>query len=266
MAKEHIAVRVPCGDGINPALASTLVTLKGLNAEPTCPYRFTIGVFSGIRPADYARNVIVKEVLETDASRLWFIDSDVKPSENCIQILKWSGDIVAGIYPMWGQLHRDIPETPSVHWCVYDRKDDTFISQTILEQGVVSCGAAGTGMMVIRRKVLEDERMYHSREYIGLGGKMMTLPDDAPPPLFKEIHAPNGRFDSTEDIDFCFRAADLGYTIKADHGVKCGHMKVTDVKDVASYAVECVNYGIRRGIIDMVERQHEEKGRLVLAS
>ena len=266
MAKEHISVQVPCTGGINPWLASMLTTLKSLNSEPSCPYHFSVGIVSHLHPADYARNVIVKEVLQTDASRLWFIDSDVKPSENCIQILKWSGDIVAGIYPMWGQLHRDQPEPPSVHWCVYDRKGDTFVPQEILESGVVDCGAAGTGMMVIRRAVLEDERMRLPGEYVGLGGKAMTLPEDAPPALFKEIHAPNGRFDSTEDIDFCFRAADLGYSIKADHSVKCGHLKFIDVKDVASYSVDCVGYGFRRGVLSVREQRQEEDRRLVIAS
>ena len=241
--KEHIAVRIPCGWNVTFALASMLYQLGKLNGEPLCPYRFTVGLVANVRPVDYARNLIVKEVLETDASRLWFIDSDVIPSHNCIQILKHDADIVAGIYPMWGQMHRDKPEPPTPQFAVYDRTSDGFLHQEIREHGVAPCGAAGTGMMVIRRKVLEDPRMRLDPNFKDLLGRPQTVADDAPPCLFKELHAPNGRFEATEDMDFCFRAGELGYTLLADHGVKCDHIKTIGILDVVDYAVDCVNTG-----------------------
>ena len=220
-----------------------LYQLGKLNGEPLCPYRFTVGLVANVHPADYARNLIVQEVLTTDASRLWFIDSDIIPSHNCIQILKHDADIVTGVYPMWGQMSRDKPEPPTPQFAVYDRKGDEFVHQEIREHEVVPCGAAGMGMMVIRRKVLEDSRMRIDPTFTDLAGRPCAVADDAPPCIFKEIHAPNGRFEATEDIPFCKRAGDLGYTMLADHGVKCDHIKTIGILDVVDYAVDCVTTG-----------------------
>src|SRR5690242_7589011 len=53
---------------------------------------------------DYARNEIVKEFLATDCDVLWFLDSDILPSGNVLDLItehydKWM--VAGGVYPLW---------------------------------------------------------------------------------------------------------------------------------------------------------------------
>ena len=244
--KEHIHVRVPCGFFVSAAVTAFLGLLERLNSEPKCPYRFTTGLLGNYKPADYARNVIVEAFLEdASASRLWFIDSDMIPAPNSPQLL-WHKkyDIVAAPYPFWGR--RNAEWEPDASWGIYDFSDDrrSFKQKSPLDEGLVHNDAAGTGMMIISRRVLEDPRMIvENRSYQKMDRSVVSLKPSDARPFFQNGYKANGAFEWTEDLEFCYRARNLDYSVVVDHGVKCGHIKQVDVLHVMDFAVRSYQKG-----------------------
>jgi hypothetical protein len=108
-------------------------------------------------------------------------------------------------------------------------------------QGVCEIDAAGTAAMLIRRKVFEDRRMWLPGEYPGLYGESLNVYDEMDEkmwaaPIFRTLRKPNGAPFVGEDLDFCTRAKNLGYSIKCDLSIKVGHVKGVDLENVVQYA------------------------------
>jgi hypothetical protein len=65
----------------------------------------------------------------------------------------------------------------------------------------------------------------------------MRLHDGGGPPvLFRTLHDPDGTVDVGEDVDFTWRARQLGYRLVLDATVRCGHHKVVDLGQVEAWA------------------------------
>lgn len=187
-----------------------------------CGAAFELKVLNGSSPLtypiEYQRNKMAEDFLATDCDWLWFIDSDVLPTENSLELLKLLGkaDIVAGIYPI---LSLPASKKPEMIWSFYEARDNLFSEfrdKSINDNRVVEADAAGTGCMLLSRKVLSDERL-------------QVAPDCTPPALFHTPRQPNGKVGGTEDMEFCGRARRLGYRLLVDTGVRWGHMKFGDL-------------------------------------
>ena len=105
MQKERIAVRCPCMGFISAGLAAFATALERMSADPRCPFEFDYAQKVNTSPWDFARNQIVDDFLKSDKnySRLWFIDSDIMPQVNSLQLAFTRADIVAAPYPIWGK-------------------------------------------------------------------------------------------------------------------------------------------------------------------
>lgn len=237
MKKEHIVIAVPTMDWKAPLPLSAMMNeLERVGLEdPTVPFRFSRVSVQGHFPVWYARNRLVQMALEDKTvSRMWCWDSDVIPPPDAASLLHVDADIVAGTYPTWGT--GDMGRDPKITFAAYMRnKEERGYITLDLPEGdkVFSVDAALTGCMLIKRHVLEDPKMCYSRKYIDImDGKEKFLSLDEPPPIFKAHHLPNGRYMLSEDLDFCRKAKDLGYSIKVHAGVRCGHLKTVDLMDV----------------------------------
>lgn len=224
MGKERIAVRVPCGWDVTGSVALFLVNLEKMNGEAVCPFEFHIGLKQNYKPADYARNVCVKEFLEHESlSRLWFVDSDVLPkTRECIRLLLSDDDIVGGAYDIWGQDRKDGPVRPTATTYI-EAPQGGWYPAKVPDDGFYNIDAIGTGMMVIKRRVLADERLWKN----GTKGA-----------VFQNIYGDMGNIIISEDLDFCKRAKALGYTVVAHGAAKVGHIKTVNVADIVDYARE----------------------------
>lgn len=222
MGKERIAVVVPCAWDVTGGVAVFMVNLVRLSAEPSCPFEFQVGIKQNYRPADYARNVAVLDVLDDKSiSRLWFVDSDVLPrAKTLLPLLHCPDDIVGGSYEVWGK-DDTRPEAHPTTTTYMEAEGGGWNPAFIQGEGFARVDAIGTGMMIIRRHVLEDERMWHD----GVRGA-----------LFRNIYGPLGNIVISEDMDFCKRARALGYTISAHSHAKVGHVKTVNVEDIVAYA------------------------------
>jgi hypothetical protein len=236
-AKESIMIALPNLRWVASSLAASMVSLERASHAPGSRYRFQFLWVTGARPCDYARNLCVKVFLESDCSRLWFMDSDTMPPPNFTRLLLIDADIVSGVTPTWGNNQSDEPPSPNLTVFRYDPELRGLLHSEFYQDGVEEVDAVGTAMMIIKRRVLEDMRMRLSPEYTAFDGLDSRLGGGDPPAVFREVRKPNGAMNMTEDCDFCLRAKKLGYTIKVDHGIKCGHWKEVDVLQVIDYTL-----------------------------
>lgn len=235
--KEHIVVAVPSLQGVAPlALTDWIARLTANNHDEDVPFGFSFIPVQFKQPFEYARNVAVGEFLQTDGDRLWFVDDDMIPFPGRSELLlQGEADIVAGGYIRAGA-KKD--QTIGLDLLLFqdsqkENGDATYTSLPFRpEQEFLEVAAAGTGCMLIRRRVLEDPRMLLPTRYVDWRGNERDL-FDAPgdslvaPPIFRTLRKPNGDTDLGEDLDFCRRARALGYTLQAHMLYGMDHQKTT---------------------------------------
>lgn len=196
-------------------------------------------------PHHYARNLCVRSFLMSDSEKLWFIDDDILPTATMLRVLEHDADIVSGLYHVLKMAQNET---------TYDPKPLLF---RVSEQGHVAgffhssppnenelvqeIDAAGAGCLLIKRHVLEDKRMWLSSQYTALDGQVHDyLAENLPgnkkwaPPIFRHQWKPGGDELRSEDIDFVWRAKQLGYKAVGDFGARCGHLKICDAQMVGT--------------------------------
>lgn len=144
------------------------------------------------------RNKIVRDFLKTDADALVMCDDDVIPAPGFLdQMIQAPYDIAGAAVPV-----AKMPAHP-VFINAFDVHDDGRIMTTELpETGHKAVDAVGTGLILIRRKVLED--------------KAMTRP-------FDQMIDQDGCILVGQDLEFCRRARERGYTIGVLMDTLCDH-------------------------------------------
>jgi hypothetical protein len=123
-----------------------------------------------------------------------------------------------------------------------------MLHRPVYNDGVEDVDGVGTAMMLIKRHVLEDRRLWQHPAYFAFDGTPMVMGEEDAPPVFREVRKPNGQLDISEDLDFCYRAKQLGYRIVVNHGAKCHHHKRVDVLQV-------IEWGLRHAESAIEERQ-----------
>jgi len=156
------------------------------------------------------RNEIVRKFLKTDCEILLMVDDDVVPHRDVLAMSQYVRhslivtpepryDIVGAPYMLLRQ-----PIAMVATPCVFLRGPGggyKFIPKTFTLTGVVECDAMGTGCMMIARRVVEDPR---------------CMP-------FSLGVDPDGVMVMTEDMIFCLRAKEAGYTLAADYSRFADH-------------------------------------------
>lgn len=148
---------------------------------------------------DQLRNDIVRFFLNTDCDYLFSVDSDiVMPKDTLNKMLHADKDMVTGVY-----IQR-IPGTHTVEVYGATRGGGrTNIPWDMLKgKGVVEVAGCGFGCVLIKRRVLEG------------------LSD----PYFVYHNALTAQETVSEDVDFCMKATDSGFTIWCDTTILCEHV------------------------------------------
>lgn len=207
---DDICIYIPHGkNSIDPKLFDWCLWLErqrtGIGIER---YECTAG------PAE-ARNRIVSEFLAKDSRRwIWFIDSDTIPPRN-LSLLDHREEslIVCG----WYNTYRpDLSIRPIP--CVYLTHPNIpgatvgYKQKNWPEEEAFEADAAGTGCMLIDRKLFDDPEFERLEPFVY--GRY------------------NGRF-LGEDITFCLRAVDAGLgRVRIVRDYKCDHMNVVSLNTV----------------------------------
>ena len=225
--REHILIALlTFKDSVNVSFLWWVDQLRSLNIDESHPRTYEVMYIPGLRPVSYARNIAVTNFLKNPtADRLWFIDDDLVPTENSIKIFDSDADIVSGLY--WLLLMKE--GKPTLSTAIYDKVSGGFDQinpkNRLIGQDIIPIDAAGTGTLLIKRRVLEDVRMLNSSQYISAEGQLTELKPEEALPIFRTLHRTNGSEERSEDIDFVWRAKQLGFQCECVLDARFYHKK-----------------------------------------
>ena len=177
--------------------------------------------------------------------RMMFIDFDTIPPENALELFDVDADIAIGIVPVFKGQPGGKPG--AMYFNIYQYLNETDKFQPVAphrEPTAIDVDAGGCAAMIIRRKVLEDKRMWHDPNWTDIKGTSKCLEDHEAPPIFRMHHKPNGEILIGEDVDFCLRAKVLGYSVKAYSGTLFGHIKDLNMLDMMTLQDVAITRGM----------------------
>lgn len=175
-----------------------------------------IGSICGCSVVSRARNLLVQDFLETDATDLLFIDSDINfEPEDVFRLMAWASDPKKGIVA-------GVPRTRSTDKVYIATLDyDENHELTMNGMGLVRAKRVATAFMMVRREVfvrlVDDNPEWNY--YDNRSGRMLNAVFD-----FKVTD--EGYMG--EDFLFCDRAREAGYEVWIDPTIKLGHMGVQE--------------------------------------
>lgn len=224
--KEGIFVAVPnIGSEIATPLAMWINSLAFITIDQDSPYFFKVFLPNDLTPVEYARNECVKEFLSDPYyKRLWFVDADVVPPNNALELLESPAAIASGMTYIWHCEHvkpsgEYVPPEMNIHGYNYIKKTNNFQSLVPPRSNVMfECDAAGCACLVVKREVFEA----------------------VPEPWFRTLRDGYGKTLRGEDLDFCKRANDKGYRVSYYPRVMFGHQKTIDLQQVLRYGISCM--------------------------
>ena len=200
---------------------------------------------------DFARNEYVKQFLASDCDILWFLDSDVIPPINVLDLVTVHGEkwkLAGAPYAVWMTPPGD--DSPSVVYTCYLKGDNGGLyASAIPEQGLGWVDGIATGCIFIHREVLEKlSEPYFEFKY---DEKTRCVVEG-------------------EDLGFCKKTADLGYRFFIDYSMVCHHFKKVSLLDVNNYAMKQMQRALtayERKIRQVLAKQmlkEKPKSRLIL--
>ena len=160
-------------------------------------------IWSYARPIPANRQLIVKRfLLESDLDYLMMIDSDQWPYKNLLDLVEEDKDVVLFPVPVW----RPGQEQPPIV-SVLTPLEGTVVD---LDEGPLVEIKRGGSVFLIARRVLETMAQ----------------------PIFEYVFDDWGLMVVEEDINFCDKAREAGFSIWGAYSHPCGHVKTIDLVDV----------------------------------
>lgn len=219
---KHIFIATPCYGGMTAAVYTTSLTqLVGFFTKNSVPY--TLSMLTNESLVTRARNKLVNDFLNTEATHLFFIDADIEfDHRDAARIILHDKDVVVGSYPVKSYdfsraLNRsfssteEIVEAVTTHVVnfVFKDEEDRKAGRVDLQNGLVEILDGGTGFMCIKREVIEKMiEAYPETAYTP------ETTNDTVYALFDTV-IDDGRYLS-EDYTFCRRWQNMGGKIYLD--------------------------------------------------
>lgn len=215
MAGKGVFIGLPAYDfKVSLKLAVSLARFAQL--APKHGIDINIGSVCGCSVVSRARNLLVQDMLESDADYLVFIDSDINfEPEDILRLMAWAQDskkgIVAGVPRV-----RDVNKT-----YIADLDHDENGDLTMNAMGLVRATRVATAFMLIQRNVIETMIAAHPEwQYYDKRCEKTV------PALFDFKLTAEGYMG--EDFLFCDRARELGFEVWVDPTISLGHMGVQE--------------------------------------
>ena len=171
-------------------------------------------------PREYAKNLCVKMFAEAPEERLLIVDADMVPTWEAfeaVQALIDEGYDAAVARCLIGTKTEDkkgYAPTPAI----YELVDGSYVPYDISEAGEVD--GIGGAFTCYTRALLSDPKLHL----------------DEAGAVFRNILEDDGKVRWSEDLDFSFRARELGYHLAATPE-RVGHLKVLDL-DLVENSIE----------------------------
>lgn len=238
--KIGVMVAIPnMGSKISTSLMMWIQSLDYKTIDAECPYFFKVFMPNDCAPVEYARNQCVRAFLADPFwKKLWFVDADMNPPFNALDLLDYDAPIVSGMTYIWtGERWSDdgAYKVPFMKINAFDYQPATDDFQSKLppkDARVFECDAAGSACLVIRREVME------------------TMPE----PWFRTPRDPYGRTLRSEDLDFGLRCMRAGIRTLYCPKVQFGHIKEIDLAHIPKYGM-----GLMRTLVDGIKKLPEDK-------
>lgn len=238
LRKERIFIATPCyGGQLTEAYFRSVIRLLTFCNQHQIPIAF--GTIANESLVTRARNVLVAYFLQSNFTRLMFIDADIEfQVEDVIKLIAHNKDVAVGAYPKKGVNWQRIRESVRI-------KDDQYTDQQIasfgsdyainfkfinreqkqiaIENGLIRLHDGATGFMMIKREVID--KMIEAFPDLKYNNDLNTPPELNPHfyAFFDTMIDPKDKRYLSEDYTFSRRWQDIGGEIWLDPSISLNH-------------------------------------------
>lgn len=238
LRKERIFIATPCyGGQLTEAYFRSTIRLLTFCNQHQIPVAF--GTIANESLVTRARNVLVAYFLQSNFTRLMFIDADIEfQVEDVIKLIAHNKDVVVGAYPKKGVNWQRIRESVRAKNDNYDDRQIAafgsdyainfkFINrdqkQIAIENGLIRLHDGATGFMMIKREVID--RMIKQYPELKYNNDLNTPPELNPHfyAFFDTMIDPKDKRYLSEDYTFSRRWQEMGGEIWLDPSISLNH-------------------------------------------
>ena len=226
----HLFVAIPAyGCRVHTHFATSLMKLQACMMKQGI--RMTTELMGNESLITRGRSILAEKFIRSNATHFLFVDSDIVFHENTIiRLLESDYDIVCGPYAKKGINYTHIlgvtDPTPKKIQAQGIGYNVNFIKQKDhrIEQGFMEVMEAATGMMMIKRHVLETLRQKHPEKIVknDIPGSRDTIDEYCL--LFDTGICEESKRFLSEDYAFCAMARKAGFKIMIDCLARLGHV------------------------------------------
>lgn len=214
-----VMIGMPAGRDLPGLTVKSLMGTQSLCRDVKVPFQF--GMVIGSAVVQWARDEVVDLFLQSDATRLFWIDSDmVWQPEQFMRLLALSQyhDVICAAYPA----KKEQP-TFYVNW-------DQNACLTQGDHGLLEINGIGLGFTVMSRRVVEAMADRAPRVIDDVSKRDMAA-------VFRVDKTPDGRRQG-EDMAFFSDIRALGYKVMLDPTVDLGHIGMKEYRGAIKDALQ----------------------------
>jgi hypothetical protein len=238
LRKERIFIATPCyGGQLTEAYFRSTIRLLTFCNQHQIPVAF--GTIANESLVTRARNVLVAYFLQSDFTRLMFIDADIEfQVEDVIKLIAHNKDVAVGAYPKkgvnWQRIRESVKQTdqPFDDKAIASFGSDYAINfkfinreakQIAIENGLIRLHDGATGFMMIKREVID--KMITAYPELKYNNDLNTPPELNPHfyAFFDTMIDPKDKRYLSEDYTFSRRWQDIGGEIWLDPSISLNH-------------------------------------------
>jgi hypothetical protein len=238
LRKEKIFIATPCyGGQLTEAYFRSTIRLLTFCNQHQIPIAF--GTIANESLVTRARNVLVAYFIQSNFTRLMFIDADIEfQVEDVIKLVAHNKDVAVGAYPKkgvnWQRIRDSVKQTDQPY---DDRAIASFGSdyainfkfinrdakQIAIEDGLIRLHDGATGFMMIKREVIN--KMIEAYPDLKYNNDLNTPPELNPHfyAFFDTMIDPKDKRYLSEDYTFSRRWQDIGGEIWLDPSISLNH-------------------------------------------
>ena len=238
LRKERIFIATPCyGGQLTEAYFRSTIRLLTFCNQHQIPIAF--GTIANESLVTRARNVLVAYFLQSNFTRLMFIDADIEYQvEDVIKLIAHNKDVAVGAYPKkgvnWQRIRDSVKQTdqPLDDKAIASFGSDYAINfkflnreakQIAIENGLIRLHDGATGFMMIKREVIDQ--MIEKYPELKYNNDLNTPPELNPHfyAFFDTMIDPKDKRYLSEDYTFSRRWQDIGGEIWLDPSISLNH-------------------------------------------
>lgn len=238
LRKEKIFVATPCYGGmLNEAYFRSVIRTLTFFNQHQIPLAF--GTIANESLVTRARNVLLAYFLQSNYTRLLFIDADIEfQVEDVLKLVAHNKDVVVGAYPKkgvnWQRIREGVTQTSETledkqiaalgsDYAINFKFLDMNSKQIAIERGLIKLHDAGTGFMMIKRAAID--KLIAAYPELKYNNDLNTGQDlqEYFYALFDTMLDPKDKRYLSEDYTFCRRWQDIGGDIWLDPTISLNH-------------------------------------------